>query len=230
MTARELVSFRVAVRETDLWVSAERALEREVLDLVLMYRYQLEAYIGAHPEFQTSLLPLGDDPCAPPIVREMMRATRDIGIGPMAAVAGAFAEFVGKGLSACSRRVIVENGGDVYLNVDRDATVLIHAGKSPLSERIGLKVRAERMPLGVCSSSATVGHSLSRGRADAVCVLSSSCARADGAATALGNRITSRGDLQKVAAWGGGMEGLDGGVVIFGDALATWGDLELVIP
>ncbi|MFO7601650.1 MAG: UPF0280 family protein, partial [Candidatus Desulfacyla sp.] len=176
---RGLFSFQVAVRETDLWVCAGRDLEKETRDLVFASRHQLETYIRSHPGFLHSLLPLKEDPYAPPLVREMILAAGKVGVGPMAAVAGAIAQQVGEGLLNLTDQVIVENGGDIFLKADRPLTVSIFAGTSPLSERFGILVPTRQMPLGVCASSGTIGHSLSQGIADAVCLLSSSTALAD---------------------------------------------------
>ena len=84
------------------------------------------------------------------------------------------------------------------------------------------------MPLGICSSSATVGHSLSRGITDVVCLLAKSTALADAAATALGNRVKKIADLEFVAHWAEEIGGIVGGVVIVKDTMATWGEIELV--
>lgn len=228
VTAKGLVSFHLAVKETDLWVSADRRLEEETRDLIFDCRHQLERYIQSHPEFLTTLQPYGDDPYAPPLVREMIEATRGIGVGPMASVAGSIAEYVAEGLLQWTEQVIVENGGDIFLKVNRPVTVSLLAGESPLSGKIGLMIPEEKMPLGICSSSGTVGHSLSLGIADLVCVLSPSAVLADGAATALGNRIRSKKDLEEIAFWADRVRGIWGGVVILGDKMATWGDIELV--
>jgi len=228
ITPKGLFSFQVAVRETDLWVCAGRHLETETRDLVFASRHQLETYIRLHPDFSHSLLPLKQDSYAPPIVREMIRAAGKAHVGPMAAVAGAIAQQVGEGLLNLTNEVIVENGGDIFLKADRPLTVSIFAGTSPLNGRLGLLIPTRQMPLGVCSSSGTVGHSLSQGIADAVCLLSASAALADSAATALGNRIKGKRDLDDVAEWAGEIDGILGGVVIVNDAMATWGDIELV--
>jgi ApbE superfamily uncharacterized protein (UPF0280 family) len=225
--AKDLVSFHVSVKETDLWVSAGRALDLETRDLVLNCRHQIESYIRSHESFLTALTPYPDDAYAPEIVKEMIRAGRQAGVGPMASVAGAIAEYVGRGLGQHSDEVIVENGGDIYLLRNRPATVAVFAGRSPLSEKVGLRIPRRHMPLGVCSSSGTVGHSLSTGRADAVCVLSSSAALADGAATSLGNMIRDRKDLDKLASWAAEIGDLLGGLAILGESLAAWGDVEL---
>ena len=226
--AKDLVSFRVAVKETDLWVSADRDLEKETRDLIFDYRHQLESYIQSHPEFLTTLQPYPEDPFAPPMVREMIQTTRSIGVGPMASVAGAIAQSVANGLLELTGQVIVENGGDIFLKVNRQVTVSVFAGESPLSEKIGLIVPTRQMPLGICSSSGSVGHSLSKGAADVICLLSSSAVLADGAATAIGNRVRIKKDLERVAEWSDEIGGIIGGVAIIGDMMATWGDIELV--
>lgn len=228
IAATGLVSFHVAVKETDLWVGADVMLEQETRDLVLEQRRHLETYIKAHPDFMTTLLPWDDDPYAPDIVKEMVEMSRRAGVGPMAAVAGAIAQHVGNGLLKFSRQAIVENGGDIFLHALRPVTVSIFAGTSPLSEKLGLFIPVNQMPVGVCASSGTVGHSLSLGKADAVCLVSPSAALADAAATALGNRVKNYSDLQKAAAFAQHVEGILGGVIILRERMTAWGDIELV--
>lgn len=228
VSAKGLTSFRAVVKETDLWVSSDRDLQKETTALIFECRDQLETYIRQHPEFATSLLPYADDPYAPPLVREMIEVTTGLGIGPMASVAGAIAQYVSIGLLKFVDQVIVENGGDIYVKANRPVTVSLLAGRSPLSSRIGLLIQEKQMPLGVCSSSATVGHSFSMGVADLACVLSPSAALADGAATALGNRVRARTDLQRAADWARQITGILGGVVIVGDYMVTWGEIQLV--
>jgi ApbE superfamily uncharacterized protein (UPF0280 family) len=226
--AVDLVSFHVAVKETDLWISAGRPLEKAASDLVFNYRHQLENYIESHPSFLTSVQPYPEDIYAPPIVRRMIEATEAVGVGPMASVAGAVAQFVGRGLLELTDQVIVENGGDIFLKVNRQVTVSIFAGESPFSERIGIVIPVRQMPIGVCSSSGKVGHSFSMGVADVVCLLSPSALIADGAATALGNRIKGKKDLEKIAIWANDIKDILGGLAIVEDRMATWGDIELL--
>jgi ApbE superfamily uncharacterized protein (UPF0280 family) len=145
----------------------------------------------------------------------------------MASVAGAIAQFVGMRLLRWSREVIVENGGDIFLKAERSVTVSLFAGRSPLSEKLGLVISPGQMPLGICTSSRSVGHSLSMGKADAACVLAPSATLADGAATALCNKIQGRKDLDRIAEWTTGMKGVTGAVVILGERMATWGQIEL---
>lgn len=228
VNTRGLISFNVVVKETDLLVSAEKDLAEDTRDMVVGYRRQLEHYIRAHPDFLTTLSPYPRDPFAAPIVQEMINATGDIGVGPMASVAGAIAQFAGMDLLKSTGQVIIENGGDIFMGLKREATVSIFAGDSPLSNRVGIRITENMMPIGICSSSGKVGHSLSLGSSDVITVLSASAIRADGAATALGNRIRKKTDLEKVSEWADSMGGIIGGVAILGGNMAMWGDIELV--
>jgi len=226
--ARGLTTFGVHIKETDLWISADLNLENEARDLVFQCRYEIENYIEIHPAFKTSLQPLSPDPYAPPLVREMIETSERAGVGPMASVAGAIAQYVGAGLLEFSEEVIVENGGDIYLKAGRPLTVSIFAGDSPLSEHIGLKIPVEQMPLGVCTSSGKIGHSLSMGVSHAVTILATSGPLADSAATCLANRVLEKRDLEEVASAAGNIPGLLGGVAILGDTMASWGKVDLI--
>jgi ApbE superfamily uncharacterized protein (UPF0280 family) len=225
--SKDLISYNVKVKETDLWISSDRDLELEAGDLVFDLRNKLETYIESHPKFLTTLQPYPEDPFAPEMIREMISITRNIGVGPMASVAGAIAQYVGEKLLSMTDQVIIENGGDIFLKVDRPVTIAIFAGESPLSDRIGVIAPTRLMPLGICSSSASVGHSLSMGATDVVSVISSSAILADGAATALGNRLHSSKDLDRITEIASGIDGILGGVVIMWDRMAAWGDVEL---
>ena len=228
MARAGLTGFRVAVKETDLWVLAARDFSAEVREIVIQERQQLEAYIAANPGFLTTLAPWPEDRFAPPVVREMIEAAAATGVGPMAAVAGALAARVGRQLAPLSPEVIVENGGDIFLAIQQPATVALFAGQSPLSHRVGLHLDPSLSPLGVCTSSASVGHSLSFGRADAACVLAESAALADAAATALGNRVQGPDTIAFALAWAAALPDILGAVVIVGEKLGAWGRVELV--
>lgn len=224
-----LVSFEIRVRETDLHVLADRDLREKAQSLVLEYRSQLENYGATHPAFFTSFNPLPDDPIAPPIVKEMLKAGAAADVGPMAAVAGAVAEFVGRDLLAAgAQEVIVENGGDIFLSRNKDCTIGIFAGTSPLSNRIGVIIAHQLMPLGVCTSSGTVGHSRSFGRADSVTVLAPSVSLADALATRIGNEIKEDGDINHGLAIAKSIPNILGILIVRGEKLGAWGKIELV--
>jgi ApbE superfamily uncharacterized protein (UPF0280 family) len=160
----------------------------------------------------------------------MVKAGELAGVGPMAAIAGAIAEQVGLGLLELTDQVIIENGGDVFIKTNSSVTVGIFAGDSPLSSRIGIRMKSRPGPCAVCTSSGTIGHSLSLGNADAVCVVADSCPVADAAATAIGNRVDSAADIATAIEAGKGIEEIRGMVVIVGEKIGIWGDLEVVSP
>jgi len=226
----DLVSFRAAVGETDLYLRAQRSLKQEAMKAILEYRTLLEQYIEHHPHFLNALEPLPVVEDAPQIVREMAEAAQKAGVGPMAAVAGAIAEGVGRELMRFSSEVIVENGGDIFLNIQRRRTVGVYAGESPFTGGIALEIEPEETPLGICTSSGTVGHSLSFGRADAVIVLSPSAALADAAATAVGNLVKEAGDIPMGIEFAQGIAGLSGLLIIKGDKMGAWGQVKLSCP
>jgi ApbE superfamily uncharacterized protein (UPF0280 family) len=225
--SEDLIKFEVMVKETDLLVRAEKDFSKETRESVLKYRHQLETYIATTPEFQKSLLPFRDDPFAPEIVQEMIRTSQLALVGPMAAVAGAMAEWVSKDLLKLSEEVIVENGGDIYLATSKDRTIGIYAGNSPLSFKIGIVISPEETPLGVCTSSGTVGPSLSFGKANAVCILSKSAALADAAATAVGNVVKEKKDIELGLERGKEIAGILGTLIIVEEKMGVWGNIKL---
>lgn len=223
-----LVDFRVTVKETDLFVQALKPLEDITRELVLENRGYIENYIKRYPEFARTLKPWRVRGPEPKIISEMAFAGEKAGVGPMASVAGAIAEYVGSGLLKHSDEVVVENGGDVFLRLNNPVTIGIFAGTSPLSLRMGICVDSKKRPISVCTSSGTVGHSLSLGQADAVCVVSDSCSLADAAATSIGNRVTSKSHIQSAIDFGKHIEGIRGIVVIIGNDVGIWGNLKVV--
>ncbi|MFH0785341.1 MAG: UPF0280 family protein [Pseudomonadota bacterium] len=233
LAEHELVSSYVKIKDTDLHIQTDRDVTDSAFELALQYRLQIEKYIGQCPEFLTALSPLALDILAPPIVKEMLSAGSMADVGPMAAVAGVIAEYVGRALMqrGC-REVMVENGGDIFINRSRDCTVAIFAGQSPLSLQVGLKLAASNMPVAVCTSSGTVGHSLSFGRADAVAVIARSTSLADAVATRLGNEvgreISSDEGIKRALQVGQRIDGVLGVVVICGKKIGAVGNVELV--
>jgi ApbE superfamily uncharacterized protein (UPF0280 family) len=219
--------YNVSVGETDLFISSDVSLEENAYCSVQKYRDYLENYIRRYPRFLKSLVPLEDDPFAPPIVRAMLAASYKARVGPMAAVAGAIADHVGSDLRQHSRNVIIENGGDIFIDAETDLHVGIFAGSSPFSEKISLCIKKEEMPLGICTSSGTVGHSLSFGKADAVSVKAMSATLGDAVATAVGNWVKEPCDMTKALEEGMKIDGVLGILIILKDHLGVLGKMEL---
>ncbi len=226
-----LIATVVKMAETDLHILATQPVSDQALVAVARVRTEIEAYIRQYPLFLTSLVPLVLDSSAPLPVQAMLEAALVAGVGPMAAVAGVIAEEVGRTLLKQGvEEVIVENGGDLFVARQQASIVAIHAGASRLSGKLGISLRPEQMPCGLCCSSGTVGHSLSFGQADAAAILAPSAALADAAATCIGNAVKSRDSksVNRAVALAKSIKGVTGAVVIAGDHLGAWGDLELV--
>lgn len=229
----DLIHFRVVVKETDLDVGVRKEsfneeLVRLVEKMIREYRDQIEGYIVKDPSFLKSLSPCKLKPGAPPMAVTMAEAAKAAGVGPMAAVAGAMSEAVGRNLLRRSRDVIVENGGDIYLRSRRKRTIGIFAGQSVFSHRIALEINPEDTPIGICTSSGTIGHSLSYGCADAVVIVSSSAPLADAVATSTGNMVRSYTDLEQAVDFAVSIPDIIGAVAIKEDKLAAKGNIKLV--
>jgi uncharacterized protein len=221
-------SYNVKIAESDLFISSDTNLADVASKSLIKQRHFLETYIKNHPEFRTSLLPLPEDNLAPPIIRDMLSKSKICGVGPMAAVAGAVSEFVGYDLINQTENLIIENGGDIFLRSKNKLTVSVYAGVSALSYKVNLLVKPEENPLGICTSSATVGPSLSFGKADAVCVISKSATLADAAASAIGNKVKNKKDIKPALDYGIKIPGVLGIIIICGNDMGAIGEVELV--
>lgn len=219
----------LTVRETDLLILADKAIDEGfVRDKIYFYRRGIEGYISKDKRFSASLKPIEVELVAPPIVREMSHAARLANVGPMAAVAGAIAYFLGRDLLRRGYKdVIIENGGDIFLKTSRPCKVAIYAGKSKAwGKALILKIKPEETPMGICASSGTVGHSLSFGLADTAVILSKNAALADAVATAVANRVRSRQDFKQAVDFAKSIKGVVGGIIILKNHLACWGSVE----
>lgn len=224
----ELIGFQVVCEEADLMILAESDLRAQASLYAARYHDLIRQYLTYCPDFGSSLTPLPDDENAPPIIRSMLKAAQNAGVGPMAAVAGAIAEYTGKDLVRHSSEVIVENGGDIFLSTSRRRVVSIYAGSSPLSGKIGIVLQGYNPSVGICTSSGTVGHSLSFGKADAAVAVSESATLADAAATAIGNRVKTANDISAGLKLARSIPCIKGALIIIGSELGAWGDICLV--
>lgn len=225
----DLLTFQVTVKETDLLISATHNLEKESLKAIHYYRDQLDKYIRKHPEFKNSFIPTGIEENASSLIKTMGSAGKLANTGPFAAVAGAMAEFIGKDLLKYSDQIIVENGGDIFICSKTHRVLGIYAGNSPLTGKLGIKIPAYLSPVGICTSSGTVGHSISFGKADAAIIISKSTALADSVATATANLIKTKEDLEKAISFAQNIKGVIGAITIINENIAAWGkDIEIV--
>jgi ApbE superfamily uncharacterized protein (UPF0280 family) len=233
MGAADLSSFTVKVKESDLWIAVDResyrdGLAEQVEQLLWRCRHLLDCYIKEDPGFAAALSPYLVSFKAPPLVLEMVRAANRVGVGPMASVAGAVAAFIGDALLSRCRETIVENGGDIFLYTTRERRIAVYAGDSPFSGKIALRLQPRKKPFAVCTSSGTVGASLSYGSCDACVVISDWVALADACATATCNLVKSEEDLEEALAFARNIEGIDGVLLVCGERIVAWGNIEIV--
>ena len=152
------------------WKDTNLRVACEAFDLVtgtvVEQRRRLEDYIGRHPEFRTALVPVVLLADAPEAARRMAAAADLTGLGPMASVAGTLAQLgVEAAVAAGCREAIVENGGDIFLHASTAVTIGIYAGDNAIGNKLAFRLDPHDLPLALCSSSSTMGHSLKIGRA-----------------------------------------------------------------
>jgi ApbE superfamily uncharacterized protein (UPF0280 family) len=233
--SKDLVSFTVNQKETDLYVAVDRRRKRILKSIIAKTekligdcRWDIENYIRKYPFFEVSFRPVAVDSNAPEIIKEMARAALLANVGPFASVAGAIAGAVGSKLSEEISDVIIENGGDIFIKTTRLRKVGIYSISDEISNRIGLEVHPTDTPLGICASSGTQGHSFSFGRADVAVAVSNSCALADACATAIGNLIKDGRDIAKGIDFARNIEGIKGAVIIKDGQFGFWGDIRII--
>jgi hypothetical protein len=229
LATQGLFAFQVEIQESDLFVVCDRDLRAEAQAALAKARSEIESYIGREPDFRRTLAPIAVADDAPQIIRKMAEAAQVYGVGSMAAVAGAVAQEVGEAISGDCSHLIIENGGDIYIKSDRKVTLGVYAGeKSPFTGNVRFQVDPKGGSLGVCTSSGKVGHSLSFGRSDAVVTVAESAYLADAAATAIGNLIKTPHDVQPVLDKELEKNLLNALIIIIGDKMGVFGDVNLI--
>ena len=228
--------FCVKFLESDLWIGVDngsysQSMESDTYAMLVELRRTMDAYLLMAPGYKAALVPYEAGLEAPTILKDMSRVSHRTGIGPMSAVAGAVAlrvaDFIKSKFNV--KEVIVENGGDIYADANSDMDISVFAGQSPLSERVGLHIPAAAFPCGICTSSGTVGPSLSLGRADAVMIVCRDVLLADSYATAMANRIRTVNDLQPVIDRITDIPDILGAIAVKDDRMAICGQFELRI-
>ena len=226
--------FCVKFLESDLWIGVDNgsysaSMEADAYAMLVDLRRSMDAYLLMDPQYLAALTPYDAGVEAPVILKEMSKVSHKTGIGPMSAVAGAVALRVADYIKSVFgvKEVVVENGGDIYAHVHSDMDIAVFAGQSPLSEKVGLHIPATAFPLGICTSSGTVGPSLSLGQADAVMIVCRDVLLADSFATAMANHIRSALDLQPLMDRIADIPEILGAIAIKDDRMAVCGTFEL---
>ncbi|MEM3402148.1 MAG: UPF0280 family protein [Candidatus Hadarchaeales archaeon] len=219
-------------KETRLRIKCDMKEAIDVaIDAAFRARWEIEKTIARYPEFRWSLMPIEIPGNHHRVVELMLKAGKIADVGPFAAVAGAISQVAMEAaLEAGATDIIVENGGDIALAGSREFRVGIFAGESTSS--LGFLVRPEELPLGICTSSGTVGHSISFGDSDAVVVVAREASIADAAATSIGNAVRGENLSQSIHL---GLERakkipeIFGCLVIRKNQIGVWGKLPELI-
>ncbi len=249
MIVNRITRERITIGETDLILKTDLK-EHELPNFILKRRFELKSYIRRHPDFLTSYEPVivgnpndksrkssskkthSDKP--PLIVSLMARAGRKAEVGPMAAVAGTISQLsMGFMVENGADYVIVDNGGDVALKTDQNVIVGLYAGESSLSGELGFKIKFKKTPMGICTSSGTIGHSISFGRSDSVTVFADEASTADALATSIGNAALGEKDhdavqssLERAEDFRKSMRGV---LVVVGESAGTLGNIPKLV-
>jgi ApbE superfamily uncharacterized protein (UPF0280 family) len=217
-THRE-AALRICCDKFDV-VAAEIVRQREILD----------DYIRRHRQFKDSLEPIELRPDAPPIAQRMAWAARLAGVGPMAAVAGAMAQFAAEAaLAAGAREAIVDNGGDIYLKAAEPVVVSLGTGTARLADRLAFLIEPRDTPIAICSSSGMMGHSMSFGQCDLATIVAKDGALADAAATQAANLVKTPADVDAALECIARIAGIDGVVLVKDDRIGLAGRLPQLI-
>ncbi|MBN2897236.1 MAG: UPF0280 family protein [Clostridia bacterium] len=224
----QIQNFNITIFESDLQIYTDGDLE-DVLKVELKkLRETIEAYIQIYPEFNASLKPIKVLPSDPLIIKHMKEASKKLGVGPMATVAGAVSHYLGLMFYKETKELIIENGGDLFVYSIQNKRVLLHGGAHSKVNNLSIEIDSNELPIGICTSSGKLGHSLSFGKCDAVTVISKDTLVADAAATAFGNLLIDKSKIKDVLNYSRTFKDISGVIAIVDDQMGAWGNFEFV--
>ncbi len=233
MNPSRFTVFEISYRETDVWIAVDtESFQKDMVASAEIFirrlRYEVDRYIGTHKEFAVSLTPLDVRKNSPECARRMVVAAAYADVGPMAAVAGAFADAIARFLveNFSVQEVIVENGGDCAIQITNPLQCSVYAGNTCLSEALAVNLDIPGY-YGVCTSSGTVGHSFSFGHADAVMIVCNDAATADAYATAFANKVVSEDDVATIIDTISQKHDILSSVVICGEKVGVCGQFPI---
>jgi len=222
-----LTTCQFRIGESNIMISSDKPIKTIARKLLTQIRGNIKKYIQVHPEFSESFSPITINRNAPVIIRQMSKASHSANVGPMAAIAGAIADELGEGLSKYAAELIIENGGDIFIKVKRQIIIGLWCHNNEIKNNLGILLNKKRGHYSICTSSGTLGHSFSYGKADATTVIAKNAALADAWATRLGNEIKSQKDIKKALSLLKNIKDVSGALVLYRKTIAAWGDVEL---
>lgn len=224
---------KIDLEETHIRLTSDLS-RHELGKYVFSIRRDLKSYILKNRDFFLSLEPIEVEDDVPLIIKTMAESSVIADVGPMACVAGSISELsLDYLIRLGSKHSIVENGGDIALINDKKILCGIYSNNEVLQNNIAFELKARNSPLGICSSSGKIGHSISFGEADSVTVISKSSSIADGLATRIANDAngeTSEDRISKaLECCENYKEFFDGVLIISGGHVATIGRLPRIV-
>ncbi len=235
LKSERFIHFQVSYKETDLLIAIDKpSFNKDIPEFILKkiyyYRDILNDYFKVNLNFKESFSPISNDFNAHDFIQQMINATAIADIGPMGSVAGAFSQYIGKDVKNkfLVKEIIIENGGDIYLDIKEETIISIYAGNSVLSQKIGIKIMPDYSPLGICTSAGTVGHSISFGKADAVVIGCKNTLIADSFATKYGNYVKTEDDINNVIEMINNNSQFFCGAIIKNDKIGLCGKFDFV--
>jgi len=216
------------IGQTAVTIISDRKYLKVAKEAIFDARSQIGSKIHQDPFFGTTYEPYRPSDKDDHVVRRMCDASLLASVGPMAAVAGAIAEHAVTAMrDAGSEYAIVDNGGDVAIVCDRDVNIGMYADVN--GRRLSIRIPPTDDVLGICSSSASVGPSVSLGRSDISTVISRNVTLADACATTLGNLIKERQNMEEHLETVCSIDGITGCLAYCDGVLGMCGDVpELV--
>jgi len=181
-------------KESDVTIISEsRTAISRAKKAFFHHRAVLEDFVEKNDTFKNSFSPVKVSSEEEKIIKLMSEASFICDVGPMATVAGALADLMLESMQNNRIKVkMVENGGELSIDSESPLNIALFAGENPLNINLGFRIKNEDCPIGIATSSATVGHAISLGQSDAVTVFAENATLADGGATKIGNIVKGK--------------------------------------
>jgi len=221
-------SWKVNYKYSDLFIVSKIDIYEKIIKLLPDFYRIIQEFIKKYPSFAKTLNSFNPKDEFPDIIKKMCFASVTFKVGPMASVAGAVCQYLAQTLSKNNSYLLIENGGDIYIKSSSDIIANLFLNNKYFKDKIKIKIKKNILPCGIASSSGTLGHSLSLGKSDLTTVICKSPIFADAAATAVGNMIINKDDIQKTIDYFKKFNEILAMIIIKDDKIGLYGDIELV--
>ncbi|MDD5659628.1 MAG: UPF0280 family protein [Actinomycetota bacterium] len=221
-------NWKVSYKYSDLFIVSSTDISLKIPYAITGFYDIVEEFIKNNPVFAKTYNAFKVDEQFPEIIKKMCIASEIFNVGPMASIAGAVCEFMAAKLSQKNSYLAIENGGDIYIKSKHDIIAGLFLKSKYFKENLKIRIKKEFLPCGIASSSGTLGHSVSLGKSDLAAVVCKSPIFADSAATAIGNMIDTKNDINKTLDHFKTFDMILGMVIIKDDEIGLYGKIELV--